>query len=237
MKGQFSGSSIASVTTVGREDPTQAEASRSDIVLMALQGRISILKHSFTKRIWLPNEALSWADSPAFRSPISIRSSRPLNPSQTKAVNLILSTNDADRVGLIHGPPGTGKTTVIAAAVTSVMASSDITHAVWLVAQSNVAVKNIAEKLASENFFDFKILVSKDFHFDWCVISLFFVSLSCSICFSGRSARHEHLYEKIERNVIRSDDFVPDRAAMSRYVFLSSFQRCRQGNYAMSDCC
>ncbi|XP_006459086.1 hypothetical protein AGABI2DRAFT_53060, partial [Agaricus bisporus var. bisporus H97] len=56
----------------------------------------------------------------------------------------------------------------------------------WLVAQSNVAVKNIAEKLADLEFLDFKLLVSKDFHFDW----------------------HEHLYAKIEPNVIRSDDFV-----------------------------
>ncbi|KAK7690912.1 hypothetical protein QCA50_006015 [Cerrena zonata] len=55
----------------------------------------------------------------------------------------------------------------------------------WLMAQSNVAVKNIAEKLAETGFFDFKLLVSLDFHFDW----------------------HEHLYHKIERNVIRSDDF------------------------------
>ena len=40
-------------------------------------------------------------------------------------------------------------------------------NGIWLVAQSNVAVKNIAEKLASSDFVEFKILVSKDFHFDW----------------------------------------------------------------------
>jgi hypothetical protein len=46
---------------------------------------------------------------------------------------------------------------------------ADPKSTMWLVAQSNVAVKNIAEKLADCDFLDFKILVSKDFHFDWCV--------------------------------------------------------------------
>ncbi|KAF9647979.1 hypothetical protein BDM02DRAFT_3097219, partial [Thelephora ganbajun] len=56
---------------------------------------------------------------------------------------------------------------------------------VWVIAQSNVAVKNVAEKLAESGFLDFKLLVSKDFHFDW----------------------HEHLYEVIRHNVIESGDF------------------------------
>lgn len=38
---------------------------------------------------------------------------------------------------------------------------------IWIVAQSNVAVKNVAEKLADSEFLDFRLLVSKDFHFDW----------------------------------------------------------------------
>jgi regulator of nonsense transcripts 1 len=37
----------------------------------------------------------------------------------------------------------------------------------WLVAQSNVAVKNIAEKLAANDFMNFKLLVSQDFRFQW----------------------------------------------------------------------
>jgi hypothetical protein len=64
----------------------------------------------------------------------------------------------------------TGKTTVISAAVCSRMSSGDPSkQAIWLVAQSNVAVKNIAEKLADDGFLEFKILVSRDFHFDWLV--------------------------------------------------------------------
>jgi regulator of nonsense transcripts 1 len=79
-----------------------------------------------------------------------------------------LSDSDADRISVIHGPPGTGKTTVIAASVTSMMAARN-GRTMWLIAQSNVAVKNVAEKLADVGFLNFKLLVSKDFHFDWCV--------------------------------------------------------------------
>jgi regulator of nonsense transcripts 1 len=84
---------------------------------------------------------------------------------------------DTDRISLIHGPPGTGKTTVIAASVVSMMASTT-SRTMWLVAHSNVAVKNIAEKLANVGFLKFKLLVSKDFLFDW------YVTTCCSIlCF------------------------------------------------------
>jgi hypothetical protein len=55
---------------------------------------------------------------------------------------------------------------VIAAAVMSLIAH-DHERTVWIVAQSNVAVKNVAEKLASCAFHDYRLLVSKDFHFDW----------------------------------------------------------------------
>ncbi|KAL4249785.1 hypothetical protein ABKN59_007614 [Abortiporus biennis] len=112
---------------------------------------------------------------------------RPLNPSQKRAVECILSTEAQDRVCMVQGPPGTGKTTVIAASTINIVRSSQSGNkrSVWLIAQSNVAVKNIAEKLAQSDFFDFKLLVSFDFHFDW----------------------HEHLYEKIEKNIIRSDTF------------------------------
>ncbi|KAI0037095.1 P-loop containing nucleoside triphosphate hydrolase protein [Vararia minispora EC-137] len=58
------------------------------------------------------------------------------------------------------------------------------TRPVWLVAHSNVAVKNIAEKLSNVEFFAFRLLVSKEFE-DW----------------------HEDLYERVQANIIRSDTF------------------------------
>jgi hypothetical protein len=38
---------------------------------------------------------------------------------------------------------------------------------VWIIAQSNVAVKNVAEKLVRIGLLQFKLLVSEDFHFEW----------------------------------------------------------------------
>lgn len=64
------------------------------------------------------------------------------------------------------GPPGTGKTTVIASAA-KVWAQRQ--QPLYITAHSNVAVKNIAEKLLKENI-DFKLIVSKEFHKEWCVV-------------------------------------------------------------------
>ncbi|KAK0469716.1 uncharacterized protein EV420DRAFT_58543 [Desarmillaria tabescens] len=192
------------VTTIGREEPTQAEQARVMVILAALQQSSAILDHPFIQALWFPRSEISWATLPSFTRNVTINFPGPLNNSQRRAVDLILSNRDADRVTLIQGPPGTGKTTVIAAAVTSVIASTDRNRTLWLVAHSNVAVKNIAEKLASIGFLGFKILVSKDFHFDW----------------------HEHLYRLIESNLVRSDDFVPDRAAMERLLLDSRIILC-----------
>ncbi|KAF5359610.1 hypothetical protein D9756_003107 [Leucocoprinus leucothites] len=188
-----------SICTIGREDPTAAEALRTTILLKAIQNIDTFLTLPFVQDIWFPK--------PTTKSPYSIPLNsikiafdhRPLNGSQRTAVKAILSDEPSKRFVLIQGPPGTGKTTVIAAAVLSIMSSPGSDHNLWLVAQSNVAVKNIAEKLADVNFFDFKLLVSKDFHFDW----------------------HEHLYTKINDNVIRSDDF-PDSTIAAERLLLGS---------------
>jgi len=55
---------------------------------------------------------------------------------------------------------------VIAAAVHSKIAENS-SNTVWIAAHSNVAVKNVAEKLVDSGFVDFRLLVSRDFHFDW----------------------------------------------------------------------
>lgn len=225
LAGPFSGESIRSITTVGRECPTTAEDARENIMLLAMQGKVLVKTNPFIQSIWLANRKPSWSGCPVM--PISptfhFPSKRSLNNSQRKAVNAILSNADSDRVVLIQGPPGTGKTTVIAASVISVMASSDKTNTLWLVAQSNVAVKNMAEKLATENFLDFKILVSKEFHFDW------YVSFSKRPTFCAETSlhfRHEHLYEKMERNLIRSDEFDDDIVAMERLLLDSKVLLC-----------
>lgn len=138
------------------------------IVLGTLQRRVTLLGQRFVQNLFLPSVTPSAAASPRRATPAISFPQRPLNPSQILAVQHILSDEPQDEITVIQGPPGTGKTTVIAASVSSMMkGKSGRGRTMWLIAQSNVAVKNIAEKLADVGFLRFKLLVSKDFHFDW----------------------------------------------------------------------
>ena len=67
-----------------------------------------------------------------------------LNPSQNKAVNEILAANE---VSIVHGPPGTGKTTTIVQAVRQLVKTE---NTVLVTAPSNTAVDLITERLAME---------------------------------------------------------------------------------------
>jgi len=112
---------------------------------------------------------------------------------------------------MISGPPGTGKTTTIAAA-SRIWDLCDFP--VWIVAHSNVAVKNIAETLFKKGV-DFKLIVSKEFYVEWYVQPDLFHPLRCSIT-TVLIARHEHLYSEIQGKVRRSDELPTDKVAMER---------------------
>ncbi|OSX61407.1 hypothetical protein POSPLADRAFT_1094910, partial [Postia placenta MAD-698-R-SB12] len=100
------------------------------------------------------------------------------------------------------GPPGTGKTRTISAA-TKFWDAQRVSHPVWVVAQSNVGVKNIALSFAKCDI-DFKVLVSKEFYVEW----------------------HEHIYEPLERYLIRSDDLFQHGAMVGRLLLDSSVILC-----------
>lgn len=160
---------IKSVVTIGKEDPTNAESRRSIIVLEAFKGSDSLFRSPSVRKMFFPSfptSQLVWPSALPGPTPVVNFPYRDLNPSQRAAVEFCLCRTEKRRIGLIRGPPGTGKTTVIAACVTSIIAGTS-ESTVWIVAQSNVAVKNVAEKLAEADFLDFRLLVSKDFHFDW----------------------------------------------------------------------
>ncbi|OJA13623.1 hypothetical protein AZE42_03977 [Rhizopogon vesiculosus] len=223
---------IVSVTTVGKESLTAAESYREDVVRQALQGTVKLTGHPFFCSIWMPSFSISqtplvqpvaypliyypggtswpppvlngFTKPPVFYPPICYPGGT-LNVSQNIAVRRIISEAYKDRVVMIQGPPGTGKTTVIAASVMSIIQYDDTQkRTIWLVAQSNVAVKNIAEKLDKVGFRDFKLLVSMDFHFDW----------------------HEHLYERLAHCLIRSDEFGDGPVAASRRILDSRVMLC-----------
>lgn len=80
---------------------------------------------------------------PAHFTPLEMPINIPaLNPSQNLAVNQILAAQD---VAVIHGPPGTGKTTTLVQAI-KLLAEREKT--VLVTAPSNTAVDLLSEKLA-----------------------------------------------------------------------------------------
>lgn len=68
-----------------------------------------------------------------------------LNESQQRAVNMILSAND---LAIVHGPPGTGKTTTLIQAIKAIIHQDN--KQVLVVAPSNTAVDLLTEKLDDE---------------------------------------------------------------------------------------
>ncbi|KAJ3185153.1 hypothetical protein HDU87_002720 [Geranomyces variabilis] len=102
-----------------------------------------------------------------------------LNPSQLKAVAAMLSAEKP--LTLIHGPPGTGKTFAITAAVAASITSSEH-HFYVLTCQTNAATRNLAVTLLKRGVTDFKIVVSDDFFVEW----------------------HEEQYKRISDHVILS---------------------------------
>lgn len=69
-----------------------------------------------------------------------------LNASQNAAVNKILSAED---LAIVHGPPGTGKTTTLVQAIKALIKNES--KQILVVAPSNTAVDLLSEKLAEEN--------------------------------------------------------------------------------------
>jgi ATP-dependent RNA/DNA helicase IGHMBP2 len=68
-----------------------------------------------------------------------------LNPSQQAAVEKILTANE---LAIVHGPPGTGKTTTLVQAIKALVRRDG--ERVLVVAPSNTAVDLLSEKLADE---------------------------------------------------------------------------------------
>lgn len=70
-----------------------------------------------------------------------------LNESQKEAIKFALASNE---IALIHGPPGTGKTTTV---VELILQSINMGLKTLVVAPSNIAVDNISEKLLYNKMF------------------------------------------------------------------------------------
>ena len=163
---KLDGKAVSGMVTIGRSQYTLAEQDRAQLVLEVLQGKSIIWDNPWLKAI--NGDAAPWPEDWAAEKPQSASIEEPdypLNASQFHAIRHMLSSNSDTHISLVQGPPGTGKTSVIATFVVSSIKAGR--RGIWLVAQSNVAVKNIAEKLYKIGFKAFRLLVSKDFKYDW----------------------------------------------------------------------
>ena len=89
-----------------------------------------------------------------------------LNESQKNAIKFALKVNE---IGLIHGPPGTGKTTTI---VEIILQLVKLGNKILVVAPSNIAVDNIGEKLIKyKNIFN-KDKKDKNFKLDFDLVRI-----------------------------------------------------------------
>lgn len=89
-------------------------------------------------------EILIGEKSPSFKSEIINYSNPNLNESQNQAIINILNSNE---LVIVHGPPGTGKTTTIVQAIKAL--SENNPKPILVVAPSNTAVDLLTEKLDS----------------------------------------------------------------------------------------
>ncbi|KAG8921563.1 hypothetical protein FRC02_000174 [Tulasnella sp. 418] len=178
---------ITSVETIGLEDLTTASISRIIYMLGILQGTDTLSTSPFIRKIWRPTD-----EDKAELAAIKEQQNMPiteedgdagkwenLNSSQAAVAKAMLSDSD---FALVHGPPGTGKTRTIAFVAKQWVNEG---KKAFLVAQSNVGVKNIAETLAKDNSLNFKLLVSTQFYNEW----------------------HEDIYEGCRENMIQSGEF------------------------------
>ncbi|MGB8194443.1 MAG: AAA domain-containing protein [Chitinophagaceae bacterium] len=88
---------------------------------------------------------LTGAQQPTFNSNTPLFSHPTLNASQKEAVTKILSANE---LAIVHGPPGTGKTTTLVQAIKAMI--NEDHKQLLVVAPSNAAVDLLSEKLSDE---------------------------------------------------------------------------------------
>ncbi|KAJ2974699.1 hypothetical protein NUW54_g11853 [Trametes sanguinea] len=190
--GGYHRGNIARIRVVGREEPTNPEVARDEFLLHLLQGVVpSLVESRFNRMLWFQTAPVEARAKKWLPSRLSfVKAGGKLNDSQAQVVAAMRSLEEP--LVIVHGPPGTGKTSTIAAALN--LWEQENSPA-WVIAQSNVGVKNIARTLIKRDI-DFKLIVSKEFYVEW----------------------HEHLYEEIEERLIRSDELFGDIVVAERMI-------------------
>lgn len=111
---------------------------------LEMEKALKLVKKANGGRLAELRDILLGAQQPSFQKKPEIPAIPRLNESQLEAVQDILEAQD---VAIIHGPPGTGKTTTIVQAVKEL---SKIEKSILVCAPSNTAVDLLTERIAYE---------------------------------------------------------------------------------------
>jgi superfamily I DNA and/or RNA helicase len=109
-----------------------------------MEAVLRILKNTNKGRVQHLKEILFGDKVPSFSTLKGEIVNSLLNNSQNEAVNHILSAQD---ISIIHGPPGTGKTTTLVSAITRLC---EIEYQVLVCAPSNTAVDLLTERISKK---------------------------------------------------------------------------------------
>ncbi|KAL5478689.1 hypothetical protein ACEPAI_1966 [Sanghuangporus weigelae] len=170
--------SLKAIFVVGKDEFSHAERAREAFLLQLLQGKHDLHEPEYhlIQKLYFPNPNVD--ERIPGKVTGAIKTGR-LNQSQADVVEAMVYSEVP--FVIVHGPPGTGKTSTISASLQQWIKERDM---VWVVAQSNVAVKNIAERLSKDSV-PYKLLVSKEFYHEW----------------------HEHIYDdRVTDSLIRTDE-------------------------------
>lgn len=149
----FAGGSRMKISFRTDELPEWADAGKLGIDLLfddnsyeemtsALRQAMELEKHPKDGRLI---RILNGKENPSLRREIYPYELPKLNPSQQKAVHNILQGSE---LSIVHGPPGTGKTTTLVQAIKALIKSGE--KKILVCAPSNTAVDLLSEKLAEE---------------------------------------------------------------------------------------
>ena len=127
---------------VFRVDLTADEVTRQRYLAAVDTVRISKGRLGQMREILMGERKPTYRELPA--EPQALRSRIELNATQKECVQFACSSND---FALIHGPPGTGKTTTVVACICECVADGE---KVLACAPSNTAVDNLLERLVAE---------------------------------------------------------------------------------------
>ncbi len=123
-------------------DRFRLDLSPDEVTRKRQQAALDLAKNA-SGRLRQLRDLLLYDREPRFRSDVKAETCKHLNPSQQAAVEFALSSED---LAIIHGPPGTGKTTTVVELIRQAVANGE---RILACAPSNTAVDNLLERLVN----------------------------------------------------------------------------------------